>query len=112
LEDKETRKTFEILTLKCEYVDDLSHELSRQSRHCSELMDTLTRRYRAAAAAGTLRAGVAPELAALDTCAFLLGLIRMSLLCGARSPAVGRTHELIAMHVQARRAPKPVPRGR
>jgi len=111
LEDKETRKTFEILSLKCEYVDDLSHELSRQGRHCGELLETLTRRYRAAAAAGTLRPGLPPELAGLETCAFLVGLIRMILLCGTRSAAGGRTHDLIAMHVQGRRVAKLPRRG-
>ena len=104
LEDKQTRKTFEILSLKCEYVDDLRHELGRQARHCAELLQTLTRHYRNAASAGTLRADIDPDVAAMESCAFVIGLMRMSLLCGARSPAAGRVRDLIAMHVRTRRA--------
>ena len=104
LQDKQTRKTFEILSLKCEYVDDLRHELARQGKKCSEFLQTLTRHYRAAAAAGTLRADVDPELAAMESCAFVIGIMRMSLLCGGRSPAACRVRDLIAMHVRTRRA--------
>ena len=104
LQDKDTRKTFEILSLKCEYVDELRHELTRQGRQCSELLQTLTRRYRDAAAAGTLRADIDPDLAGMESCAFVIGVVRMSLLCGGRSPMASRVRDLIAMHVHTRRA--------
>lgn len=111
LEDKQTRKTFEILSLKCEYVDELRHELVRQGRQCGELIDTLTRRYRDAAAAGSLRPELAPDLVALESCAFLLGLFRLTLLCGGRSPAASRAHELITLHVRSRRVMKAIRRA-
>lgn len=104
LEDRQTRKTFEILSLKCEYVDELRHELTRQGKQCGELLQTLTRRYRAAAAAGTLRSDVDPELAGMESCAFVIGVVRMSLLCGGRSPMAARVRDLIAMHVRTRRS--------
>ena len=37
-------------------------------------------------------------------CAFVIGIMRMSLLCGGRSPAACRVRDLIAMHVRTRRA--------
>ncbi len=105
LKDREARETFEILNLKCEYVDELAHELASQVKRCGELTKTLTRHYQAAQDAGVLREGLEPEIAALETSAFLIGLFRIALICGPRTPVARRANELIAVHVTGRRAP-------
>jgi TetR/AcrR family acrAB operon transcriptional repressor len=111
LDDRETRETFEILNLKCEYVDELRQELTSQGKRCSELLEALAGQYRAARRAGTLRAGLAPETAALESSAFLIGLLRMALICGDRMGVAKRATELIAAHVDGRRV-KPMPGAR
>jgi TetR/AcrR family acrAB operon transcriptional repressor len=113
LTDRNTRETFEILSLKCEYVDELRHELTSQAKRCGELLAVLTRRYREADRAGILRPGLAPEIAALESCAFLIGLFRLAFMCGSRMPIAQRADVMIAAHVAGRRGqrtPSPSPR--
>ncbi len=78
--DTATRQTFQITVLKCEYVDEFEPELKRQVRRSRELLPKLTKAYARAQHAGTLRAGLTPEVAALETCAFTTGLLRLWLI--------------------------------
>ena len=78
--DSDTRQTFRIMMLKCEYVDEFEPELARQTKHWRELEAKLKKVYARARRAGTLRAGLAPAMAALDTCVFVSGLMRLWLL--------------------------------
>ena len=80
--DPATRDTFQILTFKCEYVGDFEADIKRQAARLAELAGELERVYRAAARLGQLRKGIAPRLAALETCAFLMGAMRLWLLDG------------------------------
>jgi TetR/AcrR family acrAB operon transcriptional repressor len=79
-DDAATRDTFHILTFKCEYVGEIGSDMRRQSERMTELAGTFELAYRAASRAGHLRKGVTARLAALDTCAFLVGLVRLWLL--------------------------------
>lgn len=97
--DLQTRRTFEIMSLKCEYVDELRPELRRHLRRCHELRFKLEGIFERARKAGTLRQDVSPELAALNTCVFITGLLRLWLMDadgGLVRPNVGK---LIAGHV-------------
>ena len=79
-DDPATRDTFQILTFKCEYVGDFKADIKRQAARLAELAEELERVYRAASRYGQFRKGVAPRLAALETCAFLMGTMRLWLL--------------------------------
>jgi TetR/AcrR family acrAB operon transcriptional repressor len=79
-DDPATRDTFQILTFKCEYVGGFEADIKRQATRLGELARELERVYRAALRYGQLRKGVVPRLAALETCAFLMGTMRLWLL--------------------------------
>src|SRR5258706_6632374 len=77
LRDPATRQTFEIIHFKCEYVEELHPELRRHYARCSELTQALAGAFRDAKRSGHLRKSLQPRLAALATCAFLIGLVRL-----------------------------------
>src|SRR5262249_51650774 len=71
------RTAISIMNYRCEYVGELARELRGQTERTARYIDRLTRAYRRAANAGLMRSGMRPELAALDSCAFTIGLVRM-----------------------------------
>ena len=102
--DEATRKTFEIMTFKCEYVGEFARDFDCASVMHLELRDKLARLYREAQRAGLLRAGVMPLCAASDTVIFVSGLIRVWLV--DESGALVRNHaaRLVVDHVEGKRA--------
>lgn len=101
-----TRVTFEVMSFKCEYVDELARELREYGRKNDRLRETLTKVYREAHA--DMRSDLTPEIAALDTVVFVAGLLRLWLLDGhATGMRTLRSHArpLIAAHVASRRRP-------
>jgi TetR/AcrR family acrAB operon transcriptional repressor len=110
--DSDTRQTFRIMMLKCEYVDEFEPELARQTKHWRELEAKLERVYARARSAGTLRAGLAPAMAALDTCVFVSGLTRLWLLDERGTLIRSRARRLIAAHVAGHRAARTRPHHR
>src|SRR4051812_23523215 len=64
--DEVTRKTFQIMTFKCEYVGEFARDLESSSVMHVELRDKLAKLYREAQRLGILRAGIAPMCAASD----------------------------------------------
>ena len=103
--DRQTRQTFDILSLKCEYVDEFRSELKRHTQRCHELMLGLADVYGRARGAGMLREGVVPDQAALGTCVFITGLLRLWLMDSDGTLLRMRAHALIADHIAALRAP-------
>ena len=101
----ETRQTFEIMAFKCEYVDEFEKELEGHLRKSIEMVDVLTRVYRRARRIGQLRDGIAPKLAAVETCAFLVGLMRLRLLDHDGVFVRSVVRSLVSAHVEGRRAP-------
>jgi TetR/AcrR family acrAB operon transcriptional repressor len=101
-EDSRTRLAFNVMSFKCEYVGDLEPELSEYARKLERLRRILTQVY--GEARDRLRSDLTPEIAALETVAFLVGLLRISLLdeCGASVRKHAR--DLIGAHVACRRA--------
>jgi len=97
--DGDTRETFRIMMLKCEYVDELEPELARQTGGWRELEAKLAGVYARAKRAGTLRAGLSPAMAALDTCVFVAGLMRLWLLDDDGVLIRTRARRLIAAHI-------------
>jgi len=102
--DSDTRQTFRIMMLKCEYVDEFEPELARQTNHWRELEVKLKKVYARARRAGTLRRGLAPAMAALHTCVFVSGLTRLWLLDERHVLIRARARRLIAAHVAGNRA--------
>jgi len=100
----ETRQTFEIMAFKCEYVDEFEKELGEHQRKSGEIVNVLARVYRRAKATGQLRPDLAPKLAAVETLAFMMGLIRLWLLDQQADIVRPRVGALIAAHVNGRRA--------
>jgi TetR/AcrR family acrAB operon transcriptional repressor len=103
LEDPAARETFRIMTFKCEYVDELRRELDRQRSRCAELTGKLAQVYRRARRAGQLRPGLTPALAATATCSFLIGLVRLWLMDGARGPVRSAAGTVIRAHIDSYR---------
>ncbi len=101
--DSVTRLTFEIMMLKCEYVDEFAPEIARQMAHWRELESKLKAVYLRARSAGTLRTGLTPAMAALDTCVFVSGLMRLWLLDERAELLRKRARRLIAAHIAAQR---------
>jgi TetR/AcrR family transcriptional regulator, acrAB operon repressor len=101
--DPAARQTFQIMGFKCEYVGGFERELALQRERHAEFIRKLTQAYRRAARAGRLRAGLRPALAALATCSFLTGLVRMWLLDAKRVLVRKEAAALIAAHVAGHR---------
>jgi TetR/AcrR family acrAB operon transcriptional repressor len=99
----ETRETFEIMAFKCEYVAEFEGELKGHRGKAVEIADRLTVVYRRAKALKMLRAGLAPRTAALETVAFLMGLMRLWLLDSDGTIIRRSAPALIAAHVNGRR---------
>ncbi|MDQ6620941.1 MAG: TetR family transcriptional regulator [Pseudomonadota bacterium] len=99
----EVQATFDIMTFKCEYVDELRRELVESCRVHEELLASLTRVYREAARLHLLRAGVSATLAATGTMIFLSGLIRLWLMDEDGRLVRDRVRALIRSHVSSLR---------
>ncbi|MEO5700674.1 MAG: TetR family transcriptional regulator [Casimicrobiaceae bacterium] len=104
----EVRSTFEIMTFKCEYVDEFQGELVAACAMHAEVARALGRAYREASRAKLLRVGLSPTLAATSTLVFISGLIRLWLMdaVGGRLLRV-RIPALVAAHMAGHRARPP-----
>lgn len=102
-EQPEVRETFEIISFKCEYVDEFAQVL--QNASCQlEFLDKLTRAYERAQSHGQLRAGFTPSQLAHDSFLFVGGLFKHWL---GRMPDARFqewANQLIHTHVALRRA--------
>ena len=103
-DDAATRETFQILTFKCEYVGDFAGDMKRQGERLEELAGKLDSAYRSAVRLGQLRDGVSPRLAALETCAFLVGVMRLWLLDSGSKGVRRDAGKLIRAHIGGLRA--------
>ena len=101
--DPATRQTFHIMGFKCEYVGELERELNSHGSRCSELSAKLTQVYRRAERAGQLRGGLRPGPAALATCSFLVGLVRLWLIDRSGKLVRGKADQVIRAHIESHR---------
>jgi TetR/AcrR family acrAB operon transcriptional repressor len=92
------RQTFEIMSLRCEYVDEFAPVLQEVNKPCLGFLAKLNTAYARAAEKGFLRLGLDPEAVAYDTLSFTTGLFNNWLASGdlddprVRVPAIVRTH--------------------
>lgn len=101
--DKRTRQALSVMSFKCEYVGELEGELKEYGRKNERLRKTLAEVYSDARKRGQLRAGLTPDLAALETTVFLAGLLRLSLMETGCTRVRDQARRLIATHVAGRR---------
>ena len=102
--DPRTRRALTVMQFKCEYADELVSELDDMNRNNDRLLKALENTYVEARKTETLKADLAPRIAALDTMAFLAGLVRLSLLDRTRNGMRKNASALIRAHVASRRA--------
>jgi TetR/AcrR family acrAB operon transcriptional repressor len=102
--DPHTRLACSVMSFKCEYVGELEPELAEYARKVEHARKSLLVAYSEARKQKKLRAGLTPQMAALETTVFLAGLMRLALL--DEKPMHVRKHAraLIAAHVEGRRA--------
>lgn len=102
-EDSRARLAFSVMSFKCEYVGELKGELKEYARKNERVRKTLTQVYAEARDRKQLRAGLTPEMAALETTVFLAGLLRLCLLDEGLTKVRKQAPLLIAAHVEGRR---------
>ena len=76
-ESLETRQTYEILMIKCEYVDDLVEVLDQMLDNCARITEKIEQLYTRAKEKDQLRANQSPAELAMDTHLFFIGLLHM-----------------------------------
>ena len=103
LENQEARETFEIILLRCEYVEEFHEVLHVITEPCTDIIAAYEHLYRTAAANNELKPGLDPELLALDTMAFAIGTIRAILSGQLIELYRGKTKPLIEAHMALRR---------
>lgn len=96
------RQVLEILTFRCEQVDRFA---DMQGSQCSgeEFLAKLERAYRQAADHGSLRPGLEPVAAALDTWLFVGGLLHALLERGFSHPFKDQVATMLSCHIALRR---------
>lgn len=101
-EDDIARTTFEIIILKCEYVDEFASLDNRVLKTGCNFMQILSRAYQNAQAKELLRPGLDPALCALDSYTFMKGLIHLWLSDIEGNIIRDKTAVLISSHVSTR----------
>ena len=76
-ENIEMRQTYEIMMIKCEYVDEFATVLQQIIHNCANITDKFELAYQRASTQGILAAGHKPRALALDTHLFFSGLLHM-----------------------------------
>jgi TetR/AcrR family acrAB operon transcriptional repressor len=103
LECEKVRQMFEIMFLRCEYVDDFTGVLTELNKPGLEFLGKANIAYRRAQAKGTLRPDLDPEAMALDSWSFVRGLFH-HLLASPDDPVwPRRIPAMIRAHIALRR---------
>ena len=101
-EDDLARTTFEIVVLKCEYVDEFASLESRVIKTGCAFIDKTTRAYADAQKKGLIRDDIAPAQFALESYTFMKGLIQLWLSDVDGSLIRGKALPLIKAHIAMR----------
>ena len=101
--DENLRVTLEIMTLRCEYVDDFAPVLGILVGSHDRLLSKLEHAYRRSARRGFMRKGLKSDVLALETLVFVSGLIQRWLsVPGCRANPIWR--QMIRSHVWVKSA--------
>jgi TetR/AcrR family acrAB operon transcriptional repressor len=99
----EMRQTYEIMMIKCEYVDEFATVLQQILNNCSNITEKIQFAYERAKSQGLLAGSHAPRALALDTHLFFSGLLHMWVKDFDGSRFRFQAIELIKSHIDLRR---------
>lgn len=97
------RQVLEIMMLRCEQVNEYAEIQAEVERPSDEFLGKVNKIYKKAAAQGLLREGLEPSAIALDTWAFVKGLLHLMLSNGVHRGIKAQIPAMIATHVSLRR---------
>lgn len=97
------RQTFEIMSLRCEYVDEFAQVLQEVNKPCLDFLAKLKVAYGRAADKGTLPPQLEPEATAYDTLSFTGGLFNNWLAAAPGDDLRLRVPAMIRHHMALRR---------
>lgn len=97
------RQVFEIMMLRCEYVDEFAEVQSEALKPSTDLQVKIELAYLRAAECGTLRAGLEPFAIARDTWAFTSGILHQLLNVGFENGLMAEVPAMVAAHMALRR---------
>jgi TetR/AcrR family transcriptional regulator, acrAB operon repressor len=103
LSNTAARETYEIMMLRCEYVEEFGEVLQIITEPCTDILEAFDRLYREAVTRRELKPGLDPALMALDTLAFARGTLR-AILSGQQHIYGKAIKPLIQAHIDLRRA--------
>ena len=103
LSNTAARETYEIMMLRCEYVEEFGEVLQIITEPCTDILEAFDRLYREAVTRRELKPGLDPALMALDTLAFARGTLR-AILSGQQHIYGNAIEALIRAHIDLRRA--------
>lgn len=99
----ETRQTYEIMMIKCEYVEEFSTVLQQILANCSNITEKIQTAYERAKNQGLLSGSAIPHQLALDTHLFFSGLLHMWVKDADGTQFRFQATELIKSHINLRR---------
>lgn len=99
----EMRETYEIIMIKCEYVDEFATVLHQMLHNCACIVDKLEAAYDRARSLDLLGTALTPRALALDTHLFFGGLLHMWIKDADGSRFRHQAIELIRSHMNLRR---------
>lgn len=100
----EIRETFEIMSFRCEYVDEFAQVLHEVNKPCQDFLAKLKLAYQRARDLGTLRRGLEPDAVALDSLSFVGGLFNNWLASQPGDELRENVPAMIRAHIALRRA--------
>ena len=102
-ENIEMRQIYEIMMIKCEYVDEFSSVLQQILNNCSDITEKIQSAYERAQAQQLLSTMQSPRALALDTHLFFSGLLHMWVKDADGSRFRHQAKQLIQSHINLRR---------
>lgn len=102
-ENIEMRQIYEIMMIKCEYVDDFATVLQQILNNCSNITEKIQSAYERAQAQQLLSTTQSPRALALDTHLFFSGLLHMWVKDADGSRFRYQAKQLIQSHINLRR---------
>ncbi|OIR04522.1 HTH-type transcriptional regulator TtgR [mine drainage metagenome] len=102
-ENIEMRQTYEIMMIKCEYVDEFATVLQQILNNCSNITEKIQLAYEHAQSQGLLAGSHSPRALAMDTHLFFSGLLHMWVKDFDGSRFRFQATDLIKAHINLRR---------
>lgn len=101
--NQQMREVYEIMMIKCEYVDEFATVLHQMLNNCACIVEKLEGAYQRAKEQNLLTSNLNPKALAMDTHLFFGGLLHMWVKDADGSRFRNQANELIQAHMQLRR---------